>query len=404
MALTAEQIEEQRRRAEEIANASVNGHRPAPSGKTLADVDKVFGKWLLLRDYRAQHGILAAVAAHRAGGESVWVFVVDAPGSGKTETIRGLNGLDKVFPLSSLTPATFASGWKVGDQAKDPSLLLRLPPECIITLKDFTTVLSMHRDGRQEVLAQLRELADGSYIKEFGNGKTVRWEGRMSFISGVTPAIDSHWAVNQTLGERFIQIRPEAPDPLLVADRVMENVGSEEQMRSEIQAVVTDFITGLDCPPINEITVAPAMKTRLKHLATFACRARSAVERDGYAKEISYIPVPEGPARLAKQLSTLARGRAIIDGTTEISEASFREVVEIGLDCIPPHRRAVLDALVAGGELPTPEVTEATRYPVNTARRILEELVAIGMVERRTSNSLYYWRLSEQAEKWRICI
>ena len=78
--------------------------------------------------------------------------------------------------------------------------------------------------------------------------------------------------------------------------------------------------------------------------------------------------------------------------------------MDIGLDCIPPHRRAVLDALVAGGELPTPEVTAATRYPVNTARRILEELVAIGMVERDTKNNLYYWRLSEQAEEWRICI
>src|SRR5439155_12568764 len=122
-----------------------------------------------------------------------------------------------------------------------PSLLLRLPAEPIVTLKDFTTVLSMHHDSRQQILAQLRELADGYYRKEFGNGKTVSWQGRMCFIAGVTPALDNHWAVNQTLGERFIQVRPQAPAPTEVAQRSMANVGQLAEMRRELQAVVTEF-------------------------------------------------------------------------------------------------------------------------------------------------------------------
>ena len=366
-----------------------------------AEVENAFSKWLLVRDHKGLHVVLAAVAAHRAGGDGVWQFIVDAPGSGKTETIRSLNGLPDVVPVSSLTPSTFASGLKVSDASKDPSLLLRLPERPIITLKDFTTVLSMNRDSRQEILAQLRELADGYYVKEFGNGKTVSWKGTMCFIAGVTPIIDTHWSVNQTLGERFVQARPKTPDPLMVAERSMLNVGREDEMRGELQSAVTGFLSGLDYPPISRIVLSQDMKFRLASLATFACRARSAVIRSGYGGEISYIPVPEGPARLAKQLNTLARGLAIITGETEVSETTFNEILDIGLDCIPPQRRQMLDTLInASDELVTTDLTDATGYPVNSARRILEELMAVGMVDRKLNGNTYWWRLSGEAKRW----
>lgn len=371
-----------------------------PTGLTLADVDAVFDKWLLLCGHRAQHGVMAAVAAHKAGGEGVWVFVVDAPGSAKTETIRSLNGLDNVFPLSSLTPATLVSGQKIADGQKDPSLLLRLPDTPIVTLKDFTTVLSMHRDARQEILAQLREIADGSYVKEFGNGKTVKWAGRMAFIAGVTPAIDTHWAVNQVLGERFVQIRPPQPDSMKVAERAEKNAGHEDEMRKEIQDTVTNFLNGLHYPKVRDITLPDETRERLKYLSAFVCRARSAIERDGYRHEISYIPVPEGPGRLMKQLSTLARGRAIIDGAATLSEDAANEIVAIGMDCIPPHRRTVLEALIDGGDLATTDVSQRTGYPVQTVRRTCEELVALKLATRTTEERTYHWQASEQALEW----
>lgn len=385
------------------ARLSDNGSRPAAT--SLVRLEAIFDKWLLFRDHKALRAVLAAVAAHLAGGDGVWLFIVDAPGSGKTEIIRALNGLNAVYPLSSLTAQTFASGRIVKDENKDPSLLLRLPAECIVTLKDFTTVLSMHHESRQELLAQLREVADGSFVKEFGNGKTVSWEGRMCFIAGVTPALDTHWAVNQTLGERFVQVRPLASEPTLVADRSMVNVGREEEMRTEMRAAVTEFVASLEYPPIAQITLGPDLTQRLAALATFAVRARSAIFRDGYRREIAYIPVPEGPARLAKQLATLVRGRAILDGRNNVSAPDFDEIVEIGFDCIPPHRRQLLDALIHGGELKTTAIAGETGYPTATARMILEDLTAIGVVTRlagrEEGTNVDTWRLSEEAQEWR---
>ena len=62
-------------------------------GGALGSVEDVFEKWLLTHDQKALRAVLSAVAAHYAGGEGVWLFIIDSPGSGKTEVIRSLGGL-----------------------------------------------------------------------------------------------------------------------------------------------------------------------------------------------------------------------------------------------------------------------------------------------------------------------
>ena len=88
-------------------------------------------------------------------------------------------------------------------------------------------------------------------------------------------------------------------------------------------------------------------------------------------------------------------------GSSTPSNATFAEVVEIGMDCIAPPRRQTLEVLIdTKGSLKTIAISEKTGYPVNSARRILEELKAIGMVERQLSGSTYWWTLSKEATEW----
>ncbi len=47
---------------------------------------------------------------------------------------------------------------------------------------------------------------------------------------------------------------------------------------------------------------------KLIALATFVVRARSAVERDGYSREIELVPAPEAPTRLVIVLDRLFAG------------------------------------------------------------------------------------------------
>ena len=141
---------------------------------TLQEVHGAFGRWLELVDFEVVDVALATVQANRMEGDPLWVFLVAPPSGGKTEVIRALDDVPDVFGLSSLTPQTFASGFE--RPGLETSLLPKLDGKTV-TMKDFGTVLSMHRDKRGEIFAQLREVYDGSFTKQWGNGKAFRWDG-----------------------------------------------------------------------------------------------------------------------------------------------------------------------------------------------------------------------------------
>src|SRR5262245_6547359 len=90
--------------------ADMNGLPRTALTRSLRDVEAVFQKWYQLKDTLSVRITLAATAANQAEGDPFWLLLVAPPGSMKTEIIRSLNGCSCVYPLSSLTPQTFASG------------------------------------------------------------------------------------------------------------------------------------------------------------------------------------------------------------------------------------------------------------------------------------------------------
>ena len=82
-------------------------------------------------------------------------------------------------------------------------------------------------------------------------------------------------------------------------------------------------------------------------LATFVVRARSAVERDGYSREIELVPGPEAPTRLVDRARPAPR-RPRRDRLRPRPTRS-RVVTKAALDSVPALRLAVLDTLHADG-------------------------------------------------------
>jgi hypothetical protein len=344
---------------------------------TLEDVKRVVLYYLLLPDGGLVVEILlAAVVANRMNGDPLWLFLVNPPSGVKTELIRSLNGVDDVYPLSNLTPQTFASGFE--SKKTEPSLLLRLDRH-ILTLKDFTTVLTMHREKHGEILAQLREIYDGHYRKEFGNGK-VDWTGKIGLIAGVTQVIDTYSSVSQVLGERFLSYRVKSESGAAVAQRAVENQGKEQEMRQALRGAVAGFLGGIHVR--DEVGLSRPMMTRIAYLATFCATARSELVRD-WKGEISYIPEPEGPARLAKQLALFGKALALIRGNAEVSEADYVVLYRLAEDTLPRHKLTTLAVLInAEKPLKTYEVGGKTGYPTDTVRRYLQDLAAMKLIER----------------------
>jgi len=365
---------------------------------SYSDLEAVIDKWLLIKDKGLLRVLLATVIANKLQADPVWLFIVAAPGGTKTELIRGLNKIEGIYPISDLTPQTFLSGEK---GQKNASLLLRLPAEgTILTFKDFTTVLSMHRDKRQVILSQLREIYDGYYSKPFGTGETKIWEGKMGFISGVTPVIDHHLSVFSVLGERFIQYRPAQPDSILLAKKAMRNSGGEKIMREEIQNAIADFIASVAVHK-DIISFPEDLQDHIAHLAAFCVKARGGVLREGHSsREIELIPDTELPTRLAKQLITLLAALLLIGHQNP--EEDYELIWKVAMDSLPKNRRLVLEVLIKEPEqLETSDVGMKIGYPTNTTRRILEDLHGLKLVYREHEGKGYSdkWKMSDFAKE-----
>ncbi len=369
-----------------------------PSLVALHDVHRVFAEWLYLPDPSVLDVTLATYVAHLLGFD-LWMMLIGASSSGKTEFLRALHGRADVHPLSSLTAQTFASGLKGKARA---SLLHRMQEDgrSFLVLKDFTTVLTMHRDARQEILAQLREIFDGSYVKEFGTGESVEWEGRLGLLAGVTPAIDSHRVVASLLGERFLYVRLPQQDRAKLTRRALESQSREPAMRDALREAVHVFLDGVTLEPRE---VQGDTLDQIIALANVTTWARSGVERDGYGRDIISVPELEAPARFAKQLSALVSALSIIGHGEDSALALARRVAA---DSMPPTRREAVSLLLAAGELTTPEVADGLDLPKTTTERVLEDLTALKLVERQAGaggpGRAHRWHVSEKAaELWK---
>jgi hypothetical protein len=334
--------------------------------------------FLLLKDPDVLPVNLGAIQAHTLGGNPVWIINVAPPSGTKTEIIRAMYGLPKVYPLSELTARTFASG--LDTHGGDPSLLSELTDE-VLALKDFTTILEMPHDERQAILAQLREIFDGRLDRRWGTGKSLNWKGRLGFIAGVTPVIDNYHEVLSILGERFVMLRIRQPSREELARKAVKDPEHDDDRRGELAAAVRSFMNQLQSIPPE---ISFECREAIAQLANFVSCCRSGVVRDGYKRELNYAPEAEMPARLAKQLFELLRGVSLVMGHTAATQEDLDRVGRVALDCIPSVRRVVLREvakLSPGGEtFKVTQVAGGAQYSSTTVRRALEDLQALGIL------------------------
>jgi hypothetical protein len=349
------------------------------------------GRYLLLNDDDVLPILLGAVAAHRLDGEPSWLLVVGPPSSAKTDLLGLFTHVPDVTFLSDLTDKTLASGW-AGDDGDDASLLARLE-DGILIFKDFTTVLEMRRDQRAAVLAQLREVYDGRFDKTWGTGKDLHWRGRLSLLAGVTPVIDKHYSVMSVLGQRFMLLRPRQPNRRKAGLRALENCSADGvKVHDTLAKSVHQFLARL---PEDLPVLSTQRSETITELADLTTRARSAVERDGRSRELDYVPEPEMPARFARQLLSLARGVALVKGHRHVTGEDMACVRRVALDSIPTARRRVLRELAGERFISASKLLGRTGFSESLVRRALEDLHALGVVDRVARSGVTLWRVLE---------
>ncbi len=346
----------------------------------LSDLHGAFLEWLALPTPEIVDVTCATILANRMEGDPLWTFIVGPPGSGKTEVIRTADDVSDCYPLSALTPNTFASGFE--KRGVETSLLPKIDGKTLL-LKDFGTVLSQRWEKKAEILGQLREIYDGAFRKDFGNGKSFQWAGKVGLLAGVTAIVDRELQLHAILGERFLLYRVKSPLAREVARRAMGQRQREADQRRRLRRLVADF---LETVPLDPPAIPPAFAEALAALAEFTAVARSPILFDTRG-EIDLIPAPESPGRLAKQFALLAQALAIVRGQDVVRADSYCTVLQVAQDTVPAQRKVMIEALLMPERFSpasTTEVAEVTKYPTSTIRRYLQELTALGLVDRLT--------------------
>jgi hypothetical protein len=345
-------------------------------------------KWLHIEDDEVLEIVLAGIIGEKIGGDPLWLFLIAPPGGSKTELLRSFNG-DYSFHLSDMTSKTLVSGLMLGTGNKRKKIQDLLPQlnGKVLIFKDFTTILEKSRDERNEIIAQFRECYDGSFAKKVGTAdETIRYDSRFGLIAGVTPVIDKHWKVMQQLGERFLKIRWKE-DPDKVTKRSRENEGSERIMRKELIQNSNSFIEGLDLSIIPIFDDAK-FGDRISLIAKFIAVARTPISISSNSEEFyyEYIPTPEMPTRLVKQLKKLAKCLAMIRRKTEVTDEEMKVLLRVAKDTIPPDRLAVLETIKTFEKqtllgCPRAKIYHTLKIPETSTRRVLEQLKMLDLVK-----------------------
>lgn len=369
-----------------------------------AQLDQILERcrhWLFMPDTGPLEIVLGTIAANKLPGDPVWLLLIGPPGSGKTELLNTVVKVSDIHQIATLTEASLLSGTPKRDaEGAKGGLLREMGGFGILQVKDFGSVLSLNRDSRGPILAALREIYDGAWIRYVGSdgGRTLAWAGKCGLVGGATPSIDGFYAVMSVLGERFTYFRlPETSEDNR-AEKALIHAGHETEMRVELAGMVADFFNTLDFSRAVDFTTEE--RDRLIHLAVFTARCRSAVERDSYVnREISLIPGVESPTRLVKVLAQLLRGLQVV-GIAK--ERAWNLIQKTALDSMPALRqKVVFTMLETDTETTTSDLAKQLGYPTNTTRRTLEDLTCYGVFKREAKGEgrADLWSLTDWTRK-----
>lgn len=361
---------------------------------SIEELRATLSRWLCIppEDTELIDFCLAVYKSREIPGDPLWGIIIDASGGGKTELLRTLRNRKDAYFLSKLTEKSLVSGYRdPANPKKDPSLLPELNQK-VLVIKDLAPLLSMRRESRNAIIADLRDAYDGFTDQGRGNVGTVRYESLFTLLAASTLAIERTDTVEQELGERFVKFRARGNGSLMKVRRAIGNVGADDSMRRDIEVAVSKLLDSL--PPLKEITIPAGLQEQLADLADFTAKARSSVarNRDGV---IQYLPRPEVGTRLGKELGKLLIALACVRGMSDPDEADFATVIRVAEDCLPPNRLAVIAALRARGPRTCAELETTIRLPHATLARTLEDLHVLGLVERVKADTDILWTLTK---------
>jgi hypothetical protein len=357
-----------------------NNDHQAAKPISLEQAHNVFKRWLG-HDYDldALDAMLAAAAVERLDGDPLWLLIISGSGNAKTETVQALSGIGATVVSGITSEGALLSATAKRERKKDATggLLREIGDRGVLVIKDVTSILSMNRDLRGQVLGALREVHDGSWVRKVGTdgGQSLSWSGRIAIIGAVTTAWDQAHAVIASMGDRFVLVRVDSTTGRIAAGRkAIGNTGDEIQMRAELADAVAGVLAGTQTTPT---TVTDQERDLLLAASDLVTLSRTGVEYD-YRGDVIDAHAPEMPTRFAKELTQIIRG-AVAVGMDR--QKALRLAIRCARDSMPPLRLAIIDDLAGNPSSDLAAVRKRLDKPRATVDRQLQALHILGVLE-----------------------
>jgi len=384
--------------------------------KTLDQLQKVFDEYLLLGDRNLIRLLCAVVIANQLDHvDPVWILLVASPASGKSETLQAFNDIidpvtrkPMIYPISDLTINSFASGQtKTGQET---SLLHKMPRGGIMVFKDFTSLLSKNEQAQQEIVAQLREIYDGAYIKRTGTGKDITWNGKIGALAGCTEVVYEHMEKLSAMGDRFAMysiMQPDRKEVLKFSIANKRKGENKELLRAKSKGAAKMYVEYiLKNKTKFNISISPETEDELITLADFCTKVRSGVIVDKRFNRVEFVPSAEMPMRLIDQLFALLYALMLIrrveagetgSNINNIPHPDDLQIVyKIAYDSIPIKRRMALKLLAKYGKgARTAGLATAIGYETKVVGNWLSQLNGLGICRREK-------KMGPQGDSWML--
>ena len=357
-------------------------------------LQNLFESVYLIKDPYILKLCMASLVSQDQPCDPIWIIIVGASSSGKSEIINAFSSCKGVIQISTLSTNTFASGMKIA--GVETSLLNRIGADTekigngVITFKDLTSLLSERPDDKAIIMGQLREIYDGHYVKQFGNGKEVNWNGKITVLAGATHVIYDIKQQYAAMGERFLMYNLIQPDGVEAADIGMTNQesGKMKDNRLMLAEAVARYKDEIFETPEETPYISPEFKKELILLSEMATRARSSVNRNWRSpqQEIKSVHPPEMPIRFASTLQNLNRTLAVINWNETGKLVNYPEdkkmSYKIALDSINLERRVAMQELSKYDIIHTSGLAVKLNLPTSSVKNTLEDLTALKIADR----------------------
>lgn len=335
--------------------------------------------------------VYASYLANLVKGPPVWLMVLGPPSCGKTELIMTLCKAQRSMVYSTISAAALLSGYD-----SDVSILNPKANGKVLIVGDMSTMITGNKERLGEALGMLRHLYDGRVIRPTGK-ELLEFEGKVGFMAACTPDIDEYREFMASLGERYLYVKMRHQPEDKVFERVLQNTSVFVQLQETIRIAASMLVKKFQ--PAKSVQLLSSTESLIKDTSSIMARIRTRVERDRYTKEIVNVPqFSEGPIRIYKQLLRIVMAAQMLGANDAELDAIL---LRFAWDSIPEARARVLSALVKHSAINTKQIQLILKVSYNRTRQIVEDLVQLGMLEKRgTTFGIPNQTLVRATAKW----